>query len=181
MTMPSEEVVPKQRLIEGFYWLVIDYIEMLAKQMVLWANFASNDLRKADIDWLKDVMANTLRGMANTVELVEKLREDGFYAHILGFDYLRNLVLPDLLVAKNGRIALVECGGRLSGDEAMKRYVSFWERWRPRGLDEALSAMGASLFLAYRDRRSGDWRFVGRREGRLEDISYEEFRGRFEG
>ncbi len=74
---------------ESFYWLVINYIEMLAKQMILHANFSSNDLRRADIKWVRDIMTNTLAGMANTVELVEKLRNDGFYSHFLGFDYIQ--------------------------------------------------------------------------------------------
>jgi len=168
----------KDKLVKGFYWFIIDYIEMLAKQMVLHADFSSNDLRKADIEWLREIMKNTLAGMANTVELVEKLKEDRFYSHFLGFDYINNVALPDLLVAKNGKAVLVECKGKLSEDEARKEYENYKQRWGKK-IDEILKKTGFKFLLAYKDKNINKWCFLLEEDSILKKLEYEDFMNLF--
>jgi len=155
----------KSVLKEAFYWLVYDYIEKLALQLYCWVDLSSDDLYDIDekYEYAKNMAFNTLRGMANTANLMDTLRDKGFYVIFLGYNYFENLAQPDLLIAKNGKTALVEVKGRLATEEALTRVSRDLKKRHGeygRSYEWISKQLGVPLYLAYIDKNTGDWKFI---------------------
>jgi len=166
---------------QAFYWFIIDFIELLAKQLALHAGFTSKDLKKAHNveEWFKNMVLTTLPGIANVVELIEKLGEKGFHALYLGWDYFNNIGLPDLLVAKNGKTFFVECKGEISKNKAKEQYKrrfinpskgqDHWIKFK----DHLNKNYKINVYLAYK--RNGKWYFLEYKAGNWKEYSFDEF------
>ena len=169
----------KELLKDAYFWWIIDYMETLALYCLSWGGFSAKEL--GDIikqrPGLLERLHTTLPGMINVAQLAEELIKEGFYVHYLGYNYLLNQAQPDLLVAKNGKAAIVEVKGRLNDKDAIKKARELLKpkpEYRGKSLGHIAQESGLPLYLAYRN-HEGDWRLIETGKKRYKSITLKDF------